>query len=143
MKNPRILIVWSNYHHALAEEQLEGCLKLLQNSKYTFEIETVRAGCYEIPSVIRTYQKQKPFDAYIALGLLLKGETDHYEFIFQHVKDCFLKFSMDGLLIGNGIISAPNSELLTKRVKSAERTLEAFNAVDYLLDFHNRLLNNL
>lgn len=131
----KILVVWSNYHKGLAEEQLESCLQLLRPSEYDFHVETVMAGTYEIPTVIQYYNLNKPYDGYIPLSLLLKGGTDHYEFIWEHVKDCFIKFALDGLLIGNGIISAPNIDLLTSRVKSGERSKEAFRAVDYLIKF--------
>jgi 6,7-dimethyl-8-ribityllumazine synthase len=141
MSKPRILVVWSNYHKGLAEQQLESCLQLLRQSEYDFKVETVEAGSYEIPSVIQYYHLNNPFDGYIPLSLLLKGGTDHYEFIWEHVKDCFIKFAMDGLMIGNGIISAPNMDLLISRVKSGERSKEAFNAVDYLIRFKKGFVN--
>ncbi len=141
MAKSKILVVWSNYHKGLAEQQLESCLCLLRQSDYEFKVETVEAGSYEIPSVIQYYHKHNPFDGYIPLSLLLKGGTDHYEFIWEHVKDCFIKFTMDGLMIGNGIISAPNRELLISRVESGERSQEAFNAVDYLIRFKKGFVN--
>lgn len=137
MSKAKILVVWSNYHQGLAEEQLESCLQLLRPSEYDFKVETVEAGTYEIPAVIRYYHRNDPFDGYIPLSLLLKGGTDHYEFIWEHVKDCFIQFTMEGLLMGNGIISAPNMDLLVSRVKSGERSKEAFRAVDYLIKFKN------
>lgn len=140
MSKAKILVVWSNYHKGLAEQQLESCLTLLRKSDYDFSVETVEAGTYEIPTVMHYYHHNKPFDGYIPLSLLLKGGTDHYEFIWEHVKDCFIKFSMEGLLIGNGIISAPNRDLLISRVESGERSQEAFNAVDYLIRFKKGLL---
>lgn len=133
MSKPKILIVWSNYHKELAKLQVDGCLELLNQSDYEYKVETVEAGCYEIPAVIRYYQEKNPFDGYIVLGLLLKGATDHYEFIWEHIKECFIKFTMDGLVIGNGIISAPTMDLLVSRLVSNERSKEAFAAVDYLI----------
>lgn len=140
MSKNRILVVWSNYHKDLAEQQLLSCIQLLDASSYSYQVETVEAGTYEIPVVMQYYHQHDPFDGYIPLSLLLKGGTDHYEFIWEHVKDCFIKFTLDGLLIGNGIISAPNHELLTSRVASGLRSQEAFNAVDYLIRFKHRLI---
>ncbi len=133
-----LLIVWSNYYHDLARQQLESCLQQLKNHPYHYQLETVEAGTYELPAVIRYYQQQRPFDAYLPLGLLVKGATDHYDFIWQHVKECFIKFTLDGLFIGNGIISAPDMKTLEQRVHDGRRVEEAVNAVDYLL----RLKNN-
>lgn len=141
MAKSKILVVWSNYYDELAEQQLESCLRLLKPSEYAYQVETVEAGTYEIPAVMQYYQQHDPFDGYIPLSLLLKGNTDHYEFIWEHVKECFIRFAMDGLLLGNGIISAFSSEALRERVENGERIHEAFRAVDYLIKLKNRKNN--
>jgi 6,7-dimethyl-8-ribityllumazine synthase len=129
----KILVVWSDYYKELAKNQLDSCISLLNNSEHGYSIEHVEAGTYEIPAVIQYYHQHNPYDGYLPLSLLLKGSTDHYEFIWEHVKECFIKFAMEGLLIGNGIISAPTMEILTSRVENKERVEEAFHALDYLL----------
>ncbi|KTC65325.1 6,7-dimethyl-8-ribityllumazine synthase (plasmid) [Legionella adelaidensis] len=88
-------------------------------------------GTYEIPAVIQHFHSSNPFDAYLLLSLLLKSKTDHYAFIWEHVKECFIKFTLEGVLFGNGIISAPSMDILRERVQNAERVQEAINAVDY------------
>lgn len=138
MTKSKILVLWSNYYQELAELQLESCLRLLKSSDYDYQVETVEAGTYEIPAVMQYYQQNTPFDGYIPLSLLLKGRTDHYEFIWEHVKECFIRFAMDGLVFGNGIITAFNPETLQERVENGERVHEAFRAVDYLIKLKNR-----
>lgn len=139
MSNQKILVLWSNYYEQLAEKQLESCLAILKKSPYQYNVEKVEAGTYEIPAVINYYHQRDSYDGYIPLSLLLKGSTDHYEFIWEHVKECFIKFSLDGLMFGNGIITAPTMEILTARVENGERVQEAFNAIDYLLKFKERM----
>lgn len=139
MKKKSILIVWSNYYEDLADRQLLSCIELLDKADYDYQVETVNAGCYEIPAVIQYYEKHKPFDAYIPLGLLLKGSTDHYEFIWEHLKTCFIQLTMEGVLLGNGVISAPDMAVMTARVDNKERVVEAFRAVDYLLGLTDRV----
>ena len=139
MSKDKILVVWSNYYNALAKKQLDSCLQLLDKSSYEYAVETVEAGTYEIPAVIQYYHRNVPYAGYLPLSLLLKGSTDHYEFIWEHVKECFIKFAMDGLLIGNGIIFAPSMEILAARVESHERVEEAFRALDYLIRLKARL----
>lgn len=134
-----ILVVWSNYYKDLAEKQLASCCRLLDNSPYDYQVETVEAGTYELPSVIRAYHEKQPFDAYLTLGLLLKGSTHHYEFIFEHVKACFVQFAMNGLLLGDGIIYSPSMDLMVERVNNEERVAEAYRAVDYLLRLKAKL----
>ncbi|MBA2652821.1 MAG: 6,7-dimethyl-8-ribityllumazine synthase [Tatlockia sp.] len=135
MSKDAILVVWSNYYNNLAKKQLDSCVELLDQSPYKYEVETVEAGTYEIPTVIHYYHRNKPYAGYLPLSLLLKGSTDHYEFIWEHVKECFIKFALDGLIIGNGIISAPSMEVLTSRVENGERVTEAYRALDYLIRF--------
>ncbi|MBA2657452.1 MAG: 6,7-dimethyl-8-ribityllumazine synthase [Tatlockia sp.] len=135
MSNNTILVVWSDYYNNLAKKQLDSCVQLLDDSPYSYEIETVAAGTYEIPTVIQYFHRNKPYAGYLPLSLLLKGSTDHYEFIWEHVKECFIKFALDGLLIGNGIIAAPTMETLTARVIEQQRVQEAYHALDYLISF--------
>lgn len=139
MTKNKILVVWSNYYKDLAQQQLDSCLQLLNKSGYDYTVETVEAGTYEIPVVMQYYHRHHPYEAYLPLGLLLKGSTDHYEFIWEHVKACFIKFAMDGLLLGNGIISAPSMEVMIKRVENHERVEEAVRAIDYLLRMKDRV----
>ena len=142
MSKNKILVTWSNYYSDLAKQQLDSCIAILKESEYDFTLETVDAGIYEIPAVIQYYHHQSPYDAYLPLGLLLKGGTDHYEFIWEHVKECFIKLAMDGLFIGNGIITAPNIEVMTQRVQEHERVKEAFRAIDYLIKLKEKLKTN-
>jgi 6,7-dimethyl-8-ribityllumazine synthase len=139
LSKEKILIVWSNYYKDLAQKQLDSCLSLLDTSNYDYTLERVEAGTYEIPVVIQYYHRNNPYDGYLPLSLLLKGSTDHYEFIWEHVKECFIQFALDGLLIGNGIISAPTMEALTARVENHERVEEAYRALDYLIQFKDKL----
>lgn len=140
MPNSRILVAWSNYYGDLADKQLKSCVKLLEKSDYDYHVETIHAGSYEIPAVIKHIHKTHPFDGYIPLGLLLKGRTDHYEFIWEHLKTCFIQFAMEGILMGNGVISAPAMDILKHRVEEAKRVQEAFNAVNYLIKLTQRPL---
>ncbi|MGQ3891645.1 6,7-dimethyl-8-ribityllumazine synthase [Legionella sp. CNM-4043-24] len=139
MSREKILVVSSNYYKDLSAIQLDSCRKILDRSPYLFDLEIVDAGAYEIPAVIQYFHKNKPYNGYIPLALLLKGSTDHYEFIWEHVKSCFIQFAMDGILIGNGIISAPSMEILRSRVENNERVEEAYRAVDYLIRMQKRL----
>lgn len=138
MTKSKILVVWSNYYGELAEQQLDSCVQILKQSNYAYSVETVAAGTYEIPVVMQYYHQHEPFDGYIPLSLLLKGSTDHYEFIWEHVKECFIRFALDGLLLGNGIISAPNPDIMRARVENGERVKEAYRAIDYLITFKQK-----
>jgi 6,7-dimethyl-8-ribityllumazine synthase len=141
MAAPTILIVWSNYYQDLSEKYLSLCMHALQKYNYPYQVETVAAGTYEIPAVIRHYHQVAPFDAYLPISLLLQGKTDHYAFIWEHVKTCFTQFALEGIIIGNGIIAAPDAKTMQERVENGERAQEAISALDYLLRLKRKLEN--
>ena len=137
MSKSKILVVWSNYYKELADQQLKTCLEILNQSDYNYVIETLSSGTYEIPAVIRYYHLHDPFDGYMPLSLLLQGNTDHYEFIWEHIRQSFTQFALEGLSLGNGIITAPSSMIMHDRVMNGERVKEAFLALDYLIKLKN------
>ena len=139
----KILVVSSNTHKNLASKQLENCLSLIKKSHLDYQVEIVEAGTYEIPFVINSYDRKQPFDGYIALGLILKTNIDHYNFIISHIKDCFTHFSLNNIAVGNGIISGSNLEELDIKLDSHDPCLSAyqsaFDAIDYLIKLKNKL----
>ena len=139
----KILIVSSNIHQELAAKQLANCLKIVKASAYDFQIETVEAGTYEIPFVIQAYHKNHSFDGYIALGLVLKKNPDHYDYIMSHIKTCFTKFALKNIAVGNGIITGSDIQELATNIDSSDPCLSAYpsalHAVDYLIKLKNRL----
>lgn len=134
----KILVVWSNYYRDLADKHLKSCKEVLDNANLAYDVEKVEAGTYELPLVISQFNHHKPYAGYLPLGLLLKGNTDHYEFIWEHVKECFIKFALDGIAIGNGIICAPSMELINERVDNNSRVQEAVNALAYLTSLNHK-----
>ncbi len=134
---PKILIVSSRVHQELSALQLEHCVKLIKNFSYDYEIEYLYAGSYEIPFVVNLYQDSKEIDAFIALGLILKKDPDHYDYIMSHIKYCFSHFALQRVIVGNGIISGMSSDELAQKINSADPCSNgyqsAFNAVHALL----------
>ncbi len=134
---PKILIISSQIHEELSSKQLQSCLDLVKKSNYDYEVQVLNAGTYEIPFVINSYAKKKPFDAYIALGLVLKTNADHHDYIMSHIKHSFTHFALNDIIVGNGIISAPTINELAVKIASPDPCLSAYfsayNAVDALL----------
>jgi 6,7-dimethyl-8-ribityllumazine synthase len=142
MLKGHILIAWSNYYTDLSEKPLLQCIDLLKKLSYEYTVETIHAGSYEIPAVIQSYDQYHPFDGYIPLALLVKGQTDHYEFIWSHLQHCFTEFALKGLCIGNAVITAPSLHILTERIVQGERIQEAVQAVDYLIQLKNKIIRS-
>ena len=124
MKNKKVLIVSARYYEDFSnslEELAASCLK----KKYKFKIIKV-PGVFEIPVVIS--KNIKKYDAFIALGCVIKGETPHFDFISQATTNAIMQLSIDHMKpIGNGIITSLNREQAFERSK--KKGSEAARAV--------------
>ena len=114
----KILIVNANYYKAISSGLLENAKKVL-SKKSNIKIINV-PGVFEIPVTISKYLKK--FDAFIALGCVIKGQTPHFEFISSASINAIMKLSMVSKKpIGNGIITCMNmSQAKVRKVKGSE-----------------------
>lgn len=85
--NMRFAIVTTRWNTVITDRLLQGSLDALHRSGAAKgDIEIVRVpGAWEVPSAARTLAESKRFDAIITLGCLLRGETAHYEAIYNEV----------------------------------------------------------
>lgn len=83
----RFAIVVARWNAVITDRLLQGSLDALYRSGVVkADVELVRVpGAWEIPSAARTLADTKRFDAVITLGVLLRGETAHYEAIYNEV----------------------------------------------------------
>ena len=139
----RILVISSHIHKELSPIQLAHCEGLLKKSSHDYQVEILAAGTYEIPFVINAYHQKKPFDGYIALGLVLNTNPSHYDYIMSHIKQSFSHFALNNIIVGNGIVSGSSAEELATKIDSPDPCLcaypSAFNAVDCLIKLNAKL----
>lgn len=140
---PRILIISSQIHHDLSARQLAYCERVVQKSPYDYQVEVSTAGTYEIPFIINAYHQKNSFDGYIALGLVLKTNPDHYSYIMSHIKECFTAFALNTIAVGSGIVYGDSLQELASKIESQDPCLSAYqsayNAVDYLIKLKKTL----
>jgi len=107
----KIGIIVSKFNSDITEPMLLGALKILEKNKVKKEnIKIVRVpGAFEIPLACQKLALSKKYDALIALGCVIKGETDHYYFISNEtsrgIMDVMLKYNIP---IGFGVITVNN-----------------------------------
>ena len=124
MKN-KLLIVASNYYESITQNLINGSLRKLKFKKQSVNIIKV-PGTFEIPVIIS--KNLKSFDAFIALGCVIKGETPHFDFICNSTFISLQNLSMKSKKpIGHGIITSLNMRQAKKR--SFIKGQEAANAV--------------
>ena len=114
----KILIINANYYQEISSGLIKNAKKVLLK-KSIIEIKNV-PGVFEIPVTISKYLKK--FDAFIALGCVIKGQTPHFELISKACTNAIMKISIDSKKpIGNGIITCLNmSQAKARKTKGAE-----------------------
>tara|TARA_B100001741_G_C16050628_1_gene368585 strand:- start:110 stop:535 length:426 start_codon:yes stop_codon:yes gene_type:complete len=132
----KILIINANYYNNITSKLVISATKILKRNN--FKIYKINVpGVFEIPIAIR--KNIKKFDAFLALGCVIKGQTPHFNLICNSTFDAILELSITyNKPIGNGIITAFNLKQAKQRCgknKSSKpnKGLEAANAVVSIL----------
>ena len=116
----KYLIVVADYYKDIAEGLIKSALKAIPKKNIIKIIKV--PGAFEIPVTIS--KNLKKFDAFLALGCVIKGETPHFDFISQASTDAIMKLSIESKKpIGNGIITCLNlKQAISRKKKGAEAT---------------------
>ena len=128
----KILIINANYYDNITKKLVSSAKNLIKKEKINLSLINV-PGVFEIPYVIK--KNLHKFDAFVALGCVIKGETPHFEFICKSTFDAILNISIIYKKpVGNGIITALNLKQAKERcglikTKKPNKGLEAAKAV--------------
>ncbi len=103
---PRILIVRAPYYREVVDGLSRGAAQILDAASAAHETIDV-AGAYELAQAIRlALRGARPFDGFIALGCVVRGETDHYEFICSAAMNGLMQLSLTyGIALGTGLLT--------------------------------------
>ncbi len=122
----KILIVVASYYKDISLTLLDSAQSKI-SKKYSVKIMNV-PGVFEIPVVIS--KNVKKYDAFIALGCVIKGETPHFDFISTAATQAIMNLSVEYKKpIGNGIITCLNAEQARARGKKGEEAAQAVISV--------------
>ena len=122
----KILIVIANYYKDISKGLLLSSKKLIPKSSFVKIIEV--PGVFEIPITIK--KNIKKYDAFIALGCVIKGQTPHFDFISQSSINAIMNLSIDNNKpIGNGIITCLNLKQAKARKKKGADATKAILSV--------------
>ena len=122
----KILIVNANYYKEISNGLLSSALKLIEG-QYSIKLIDV-PGVFEIPVTIS--KNLKKFDAFIALGCVIKGQTPHFDFISQASTNAIMTLSIDSRKpIGNGIITCLNMKQAKERKKKGAEAAKAIISI--------------
>jgi 6,7-dimethyl-8-ribityllumazine synthase len=117
---PHLLIVEARFYSAIADAQLEGARAALNAGGATHDVITV-PGALEIPAAIAFADAGGAYDGYVALGCVIRGETYHFEVVAGESARAIMALTLDGLAIGNGILTVENEAQAWARARTAEK----------------------
>ena len=122
----KYLIVVADYYKDIAKGLLDSSLKLIPKSS---SVKIIRVpGVFEIPVTIS--KNIKKYDAFLALGCVIKGQTPHFDFISQASTNAIMDISVvNKKPVGNGIITCLNMNQAKLRKKKGAEAANAVNSV--------------
>ena len=116
----RVLIVEARFYDHLNDLLLEGARTAIEAAGHAHETITV-PGALEVPGAIALAAESGGYDAYVALGVVIRGETYHFEIVAGESARGLMALSMDGIAIGNGIITVENEAQALTRARRSEK----------------------
>jgi 6,7-dimethyl-8-ribityllumazine synthase len=102
----RVLVVRAPYYRAIIDGMTAGATRILRESGAEFETLDV-AGALELPQAIRiALRGNQRFDGFVALGCVVRGETDHYEHVCREAMSGLMQVALQfGLALGTGLLT--------------------------------------
>ena len=133
-KPVKALIVIAPYYTKISEAQLSSARTVLERAGATHETVEV-AGSLEVPTAIGMAERMSNFDCYVALGCVIRGRTSHYDVVVNESARGIMLLGLQGLCIGNGIITVENMEQAEERadIKRLDTAGGAASAALHLL----------
>jgi 6,7-dimethyl-8-ribityllumazine synthase len=103
----KVAIVVSHFNTDITDSLLTGAVSVLENELDSENITIIYVpGAVEIPLTLKCLAQSKKFDALIALGAVIYGETDHYEYVCQQVNQGSMQVMLDeSIPIGFGVLT--------------------------------------
>ena len=114
----RLLIVEARFYDHLNDLLLEGARAELKG--HEIEMMTV-PGALEVPAAIARAAETGRYDGYVALGVVIRGETYHFEIVAGESARGLMALSLDGLAIGNGILTVENEAQALARARPDDK----------------------
>jgi len=132
----KVLIVAAPYRKEIVDELAQGAVEIIEGEGHEYDIVNVH-GALEVPLAIKFAAKSGKYDAYLALGCIVKGETIHDQVVAMEAFRGIARLSQDEELpIGNGILTVESTEQAIIRAdrQQMNRGAEAAKACLGLLD---------
>jgi 6,7-dimethyl-8-ribityllumazine synthase len=116
----RILIVEARFYDHLNDLLLQGARAAIEAEGHAHDTVTV-PGALEVPAAIALAAETGRYDGYVALGVVIRGETYHFEIVATESARGIMALTLDGLAIGNGILTVENEAQALARARPEDK----------------------
>jgi 6,7-dimethyl-8-ribityllumazine synthase len=116
----RLLIVEARFYDHLNDLLLEGARAAIEAAGHSHETATV-PGALEVPAAIALAGETGRYEGFVALGVVIRGETYHFEIVAGESARGIMALTLDGLAIGNGILTVENEAQALARARPDEK----------------------
>ena len=103
----KFLIIEARFYAHLNDMLIAGARAALEEAGHEVELLTV-PGALEIPGAIALAAESGDYDGFVAIGVVIRGETYHFEIVAGESARAIMALTMDGIAIGNGILTVEN-----------------------------------
>lgn len=135
----RFLIVEARFYEHLNDLLIAGARTVLEGAGHEVEVLTV-PGALELPGAIAMAAESGRYDGFVAIGVVIRGETYHFEIVAGESARGIMALTMDGIAIGNGILTVETENQALVRADPAQKDKggEAAHAALTLFDLQGR-----
>jgi 6,7-dimethyl-8-ribityllumazine synthase len=116
----KFLIVEARFYDHLNDMLITGAKAALKAKGHEVEVVTV-PGALEIPGTIAMAAESQGYDGFVAIGVVIRGETYHFEIVAGESARAIMALTMDGIAIGNGILTVENEAQALVRANPAQK----------------------
>ncbi len=108
-KPAKLLIAVAPFYRDIADNLIAGAKAEIEATGATYDLIEV-PGALELPTAIGIAERLSNFDGYVALGCVIRGETTHYETVCNDSSRAITLLGLQGICIGNGILTVENRD---------------------------------
>lgn len=116
----KFLIVEARFYDTLNDLLITGARAAIEAAGHEHETITV-PGALEIPGAISLAVDAQQYDGFVALGVIMRGETYHFEIVSNESARGIMALTLDGVPIGNGILTVENEAQALTRARPDEK----------------------
>jgi 6,7-dimethyl-8-ribityllumazine synthase len=115
----RFLIVEARFYEHLNDMLIQGASDALAKAGHVVDKLTV-PGALELPGAIAAAAESGQYEGFVALGVVIRGETYHFEIVAGESARGIMALTMDGIAVGNGVLTVDNEAQAIVRADPAK-----------------------